>query len=389
MKELSIGLIGYGLLGNLARCAHRPDIGARVVALADVDEEAFPNFREQFGTDTFVTQDYRDLLARPEINAVIILSPDFLHEEHAVAALEAGKAVYLEKPMAITVEGCDHILRAAFQTRSRLYVGHNLRHHAVMRKLKELIDRGAIGEVKTGWCRHFVGYGGDFYFKDWHAERRRTTGLLLQKGTHDIDILHRLCGGYTKRVNAMGGLTLYDKVKNRRAPDERPDPVPNLENWPPLAQKGLNPNLYVEDLSMMLMELDNGVLCSYDQCHYTPDVWRNYTIIGTEGRLENFNDRPGEAVIRVWNRRTVFKGDGDEQHFVPKVEGGHGGADPVIMAEFLRFARDGGATETSPIAARNSVAAGCMATHSLRNRGVPCDIPPLDAEVATYFNRQS
>ena len=59
----------------------------------------------------------------------------------------------------------------------------------------EPYGRGHIGEVKAGWCRHFVGWGGDFYFKDWHADRTKSTGLLLQKGAHDIDVLHWLCGG--------------------------------------------------------------------------------------------------------------------------------------------------------------------------------------------------
>lgn len=386
---LKIGFIGYGARGNLVEQAHRPEHGSRVVALADPNEEAHARFRKEVGQEAWVTRDHRELVRRPELDAVVIVSPDFLHEEHAVAALEAGKAVYLEKPMAITVEGCDRILRASVKTGARLYVGHNLRHHLVFRKMKELVDGGAIGEVKAGWCRHFVAYGGDAYFKDWHAERAKSTGLLLQKGSHDIDILHWLCGGYTRRVNAMGALTLYDKVKARRAPDEKPDAKAKLENWPPLAQKGLHPNLDVEDLSMMFMELDNGVYCSYQQCHYTPDVWRNYTIIGTEGRLENFNDRPGEAVIRVWNRRTQYNPYGDEQHFIPKSEGSHGGADPAIMAEFLGFVREGGRTETSPVAARASVAAGCLATHSLRNGGIPCEIPPLDPALAAAFAAQN
>ncbi len=72
-----------------------------------------------------------------------------------------------------------------------------------------------IGEVKAAWCRHFVGWGGDFYFKDWHADRRNTTGLLLQKGAHDIDVLHWLCGGFTRRVNALGGLTVYGEIQDR------------------------------------------------------------------------------------------------------------------------------------------------------------------------------
>ncbi|MFE7394434.1 Gfo/Idh/MocA family oxidoreductase [Streptomyces sp. NPDC057582] len=78
--------------------------------------------------------------------------------------------------------------------------------------MRELIVNGAIGKVKAVWCRHFVGHGGDFYFKDWHADRRLTTGLLLQKGAHDIDVIHWLAGGYTRRVNAMGGLTVYGGI---------------------------------------------------------------------------------------------------------------------------------------------------------------------------------
>jgi predicted dehydrogenase len=389
MKDLRIGFIGYGARGNLLEQAHCPRRGARVVALADPSAEARQKFSAKLGSDAWTTKDHGELLRRPDLDAVVIVSPDFLHEEHAVAALEAGKAVYLEKPMAITVEGCDRILRASMENGARLYVGHNLRHHPVFRKMKELVDGGAIGQVKAGWCRHFVAYGGDFYFKDWHAERANTTGLLLQKGAHDLDILHWLCGGYSRRVNAMGALTLYGKARGRRRPEETPDAKAKLENWPPLAQTGLNPALDVEDLSMMLMELDNGVFCSYQQCHYTPDVWRNYTIIGTEGRLENFNDRPGEAVVRVWKRRVLYREEGDEQHFIPKVEGTHGGADPAIMAEFLRFAREGGKTETSPVAARASVAAGCLATHSLRHGGAPCDVPPLDPKVAAWFQRPS
>ena len=61
----------------------------------------------------------------------------------------------------------------------------------------------------------------------------------------------------------------------------------------------------------MNMRLDNGVLAAYQQCHFTPDYWRNYTVIGTEGRLENFGDGPGDTV-RVWNTgRSGYRADAD------------------------------------------------------------------------------
>jgi predicted dehydrogenase len=287
MQDLRIGVIGSGGRGSLARYAHRPGDGSRVVACCDVNEAAFERNRDWYGDDVALTTDYRELLAQ-DLDAVFVTTPDFLHEEHAVAALEAGKAVYLEKPMAITIAGCDRILRTAKEREGTLYVGHNMRHFAVILKMKELIDGGAVGEVKTAWCRHFVSYGGDAYYKDWHADRTKTTGLLLQKGAHDIDVLHWLCGGYAERVTAMGALTLYDQIADRHDASERGNPRFVQDHWPPLTQTGLNPVLDVEDVSMVLMRLDNGVLASYQQCHYTPDAWRNYTVIGTEGRIENF-----------------------------------------------------------------------------------------------------
>ena len=60
--------------------------------------------------------------------------------------------------------------------RAKLYLGHKLRQMPFVLKMKELIARGDNGELKAGWCGHFVGRGGDFYFKDWHADRTKSTG---------------------------------------------------------------------------------------------------------------------------------------------------------------------------------------------------------------------
>lgn len=383
-NEIRIGVIGVGGRGSLAGNAHQPEQGVRLVAGADVNAHFLESFQGKYGLDTFVTNDYRQLLARQDIDAVFITSPDFCHEEHAVAALSAGKAVYLEKPMAITIEGCDHILQAARDHKTKLYVGHNMRHFAVVRKMKELIDAGAIGQVKAGWCRHFVSYGGDAYFKDWHAERRLATGLLLQKGAHDIDVLHWLCGGYSQRVTAMGNLGVYNRLPGRgqRGSGDRAEWT---TLWPPAAQINLNERMDVEDLSMMLMELDNGVLASYQQCHYAPDCWRNYTILGDRGRIENYGDAPGQASVQLWNTRNdSFRPQGDEQFVIEKVEGSHGGADPLIVADFIGFLR-GGRPQTSPVAARYSVAAGCQATASLRSGSQPLPVPPLPPDLRAYF----
>jgi predicted dehydrogenase len=395
-RELRLGVLGFGLRGSLARLAHRPGNGSEVVALADPDgtvrteaATAFPGAR--------LSEDHRDVLHAPDVDAVLVLTPDHTHADLAGEALRAGKPVFVEKPLDITVERCDALLRTAYETGTRLYVGHNMRHMPVIRLMRDVIARGEIGEVKTIWVRHFVGYGGDWYFKDWHAERRHTTGLLLQKAAHDIDVLHWLAGGYARRVQALGDLMVYGDNPHRRAPGEpkHADWHTVDGHWPPHTQRGLNPVIDVEDVSLLNMRLDNGVLAAYQQCHFTPDYWRNYTVIGDAGRLENFGDEEG-AVVRVWNsRRSTYRAEADAEYAVPLAEEGaeggeeeeHGGADPLLIEEFLRFVREGGATDTSPVAARMAVAAGVRATESLRDGGTPREVPDLDPELIAYFER--
>ena len=385
-KELRIGVIGAGGRGGLALLAHQPENGVRLVAGCDIRPEALDEFKKNVGADAFVCKDYRELVARKDLDAVFVTTPDYWHEEHALAALDAGKSVYLEKPMTITIAGCDKVLRKAYEKKAKLYCGHNMRHMSVIRKMKELIEKGAIGQPKAAWCRHFVGYGGDAFFKDWHAERKYSTSLLLQKGAHDIDVIHWLCDGYSKRVTAVGGLTLYDQIKDRHPAGERGNAGWYVTNWPPLEQKQMNPIIDVEDVSMMLMELDNGVFASYQQCHYTPDAWRNYTIIGTEGRIENLNDN-GNCTVALWDRRCGYEAEGTVQYRIAPEEGGHGGADGHIIDEFLRYLRGEGKMSTSPIAARYSVAAGCLAAASIRGGNKPQDVPPVDPILEKYFSK--
>ncbi|GAA1441447.1 Gfo/Idh/MocA family protein [Leifsonia poae] len=383
--DVKIGVVGFGLRGHLALEAHRPGAGSAVVAVCDLSERSREEALAAF-PDAAVTASLEEFLAL-DLDAVMVLTPDDQHAAVAIPALEAGFAVFCEKPLAISIEDCDRILEAAHRTGSRLYVGHNMRHMPVIALMRSLIQEGRIGEVKAIWCRHFVGNGGDFYFKDWHADRSKSVGLLLQKGAHDIDVIHWLAGGYSSRVQAIGSLSVYGDIDDRRdRSGERMRDWFSLDNWPPTAAEGLNPVIDVEDISQVNMVLDNGALASYQQCHFTPDYWRNYTVIGTEGRIENFGDESG-AEVKLWNRRHQGAAPADETFVVPEAVGGHGGADGLLITEFVRFVRDGGATETSPVAARNAVAAGVVATESLRGDGRTLPVPTLVPELIDYFDQ--
>ncbi|MHB1156020.1 MAG: Gfo/Idh/MocA family protein [Phycisphaerales bacterium] len=384
MATIKIGSIGAGGRGRLCKLAHRPEEGYELAAVCDIKPDILAEYRKEFGDPLRVTADYKELLAWDDLDIIFVTTPDYWHEEHAVAALSRGKSVYLEKPMAITIAGCDRVLRTAKDNNARVYVGHNMRFFPVIEKMKQWIVEGRIGEVQAIWCRHFIDYGGDAYFKDWHSEQRYATGLLLQKGAHDIDVIHHLAGSHTIRTVGMGKLSVYNRITDRRDADT-PGCAKFGSTWPPLSQKQLSPIINVEDHSMMLMQMANGVQASYCQCHYTPDGMRNYTIIGTEGRIENigdYSDRSNWASVNLWNKRS---GGGARQgvytEAIPPLDGSHGGADPRIVSAFLEYVRTGKISGATAMDGRWAVAAGYLATLSMRQGNQPMDVPDLPTGV--------
>ena len=378
MDKLRIGVIGVSGRGGIANC-WQDNPRSEVVAGMDVNADYLAEFQQRMGEGVFLTTDHEALLDRKDIDAVCITSPDFTHETYAVAALEAGKHVFCEKPLAITTEGCDHILRAWKASGRHLMVGFNMRYMNIFRVMKEVIDSGAIGEPKAAWCRHFVGYGGRFYYHDWHARVDGTTSLLLQKGSHDLDMIHWLTGSYSKKVSAFGSLDFFggDKPNDLACPtcpDART--CPEYIEWPGHELCVFRQEVEVEDNQVMIMELENGIKASYLQCHFSPDYHRNYTIIGTEGRVEN-----SEPEMKVWvkTRRspTAWKALADRTYKVKEAEGTHGGADPVIAEDFLDMVLAGKEPLATPVAGRMSVATGCAGAASLRSGGGVIEIPPI------------
>lgn len=385
---LRVAVIGVGNRAYIGQHVPRVWSGARVVAAVDPTRSGRERAVQLFG-DVATYPDTAELLTADRVDAAIVTSPDDTHVGIALQLLRAGTPVFVDKPLATTVEDADAVVVAAEETGTPLYVGHNLRHWEVVKVMRGIIERGEIGDVAAIWVRHFVGNGGDYFFKDWHADRSRTGSLLVQKASHDIDVIHYLADGYTSRVVGMGDLMVYGGISDRR---EGTGGIASdwfsHSNWPPSTLTGLNPVVDVEDLSMMMMTLDNGVLASYQQCHFTPDYWRNYTVIGTEGRLENFGDTAG-GVVRVWNQRLEWQLGGHAEHVIEGDGGGHEAADIATLTEFFEHVANGAPTLGDAVAARQAVAVGALGAESLRHGSVPYDIPGLPSVLATNGAKRS
>lgn len=369
MKQVRMGVIGAGNRSLIAEYWHQPGGNSIVTAVADISLEALSDFKQRVNPEVFATTDYRELLAREDIDAVAILTPDHLHEEHAIAAFRAGKHVYCEKPLAITPEGCDRILDEWKQSGKHLMIGFNMRYMAMYQTMKEIIDSGVIGEVKAVWVRHFVGLGGYYYYHDWHGTRNHTTSLLLQKASHDIDIIHWLTGRYAEKVSAFGSLDYYggDKPNDLHCPEcELQSTCPEV-SFERMTQCAFREEIDVEDNSMVIMQLEGGIKASYLQCHFSPDYSRNYTFIGTKGRLEN--DDVNDKIYVKTRKSGSWHEMSDMVYEMKPMAGSHGGADPRICQDFINLVLFDKMPLTTPFAGRMSVAVGCAATESIRTGG--------------------
>lgn len=210
--ELRIGVVGCG---RAAASLHLPALarvrGASVVALADTDPGRLADLAARCpGAATYA--DSRALLSDARVDLVAVCVPVTQHAEIAAAALRAGKHLFVEKPLALTMEDCDRLVAEARRAEAagiRSAVGFNLRSHRLVRQAKELVAAGALGEielVRTLWTADWSGSTRP----SWHASRAGGGGALIEIGTHQADLWRWLLDGEVETVEAMSRSSAFD-----------------------------------------------------------------------------------------------------------------------------------------------------------------------------------
>ena len=155
--KIQFALIGAGGMGSGDTVTALATGLTKLVAVADIYDGRLTRAKERWGNDIFTTRDYREILARPDIDAVIIGTPDHWHSKIAVDAMAAGKDVYCEKPMVQKVDDGKPVIEAAKKYNRILQVGSQRVSSIVYQKAKDLIASGAIGQVnmvEAWWDRN-------------------------------------------------------------------------------------------------------------------------------------------------------------------------------------------------------------------------------------------
>ncbi len=180
---LNIGIIGCGLIGQ--KRAKSLGEGGRLVACADIDLNRAQSLA---GNQSKAFDNYQDLLALPEVDAVVVST---LHDSLAaitLAAIHSGKHVLVEKPAARHTRELEPVIAAANQIGVKVRVGFNHRYHRSMRKAKQLVDDGVLGDLM--FIRARYGHGGRVgYDKEWRSRPELSGGgELIDQGPHLIDL---------------------------------------------------------------------------------------------------------------------------------------------------------------------------------------------------------
>jgi predicted dehydrogenase len=181
---LRVGVIGAGIMGKMHCQAYRDYHRSEVVAVADVVEERARSLAGQWGIKSWYT-DYREMLEKEELDAVAVATPDQLHRAPSVDALEAGKHVLLEKPLATTLEDGRAIVEAVQRTGKILMVNHGLRQKQAVRMVKQAVAAGELGKVKHVLSTHHWRLKGPTQTISWAAETSLATFLL----SHTVDLV--------------------------------------------------------------------------------------------------------------------------------------------------------------------------------------------------------
>jgi predicted dehydrogenase len=253
---LKVGVIGCGYWGpNLIRNFIQLN-ESDVVRVADLEEHRLRRMKELYPSIE-TTKDYEDIVADPKIDIVAVATPVQTHFEFASKALSAQKHVFVEKPMAASVEEAEQLIQLAEKNQRKLMVGHTFLYTSAVQKMKAIIDSGELGEI--------------YYI----SSQRLNLGLFQQDinviwdlAPHDISIILYLLGQEPHSVSAIGS--------------------PHI-------------NPAIEDIAILSMDFSNGLVAFIQSSWLDPDKIRKMTVVGSKKMLVYDDVQPTEK-IRMYDK---------------------------------------------------------------------------------------
>jgi UDP-N-acetylglucosamine 3-dehydrogenase len=192
-QKIRYGIIGCGSIGlvyisELMRCSN-----SELLAVSDLRMEQLEKAVRQYAIPDVYTN-YKEMLIRDDIDAVIVATPDQMHEEHTIVSLESGKHVLCEKPMALTPDECRNMIRISGKTGRKLMIGQVCRYAPGFMLTKKLIDSGQIGELFFVESEYAHDYSNIKGIGSWRTDPEKLRHPVVGGGCHAVDLLRWIVG---------------------------------------------------------------------------------------------------------------------------------------------------------------------------------------------------
>jgi predicted dehydrogenase len=211
MMKLRFGLIGCGRIAQ--RHAEHINKQGKLVAVCDVVNERADALASQYGANAYYDVEEMLKANHGEIDVVSICSPNGLHAQHSIQALKSGYHVLCEKPMAISVNDCGEMIKAAEQANKRLFAIKQNRFNPPIVAVKQAIDEGRFGKIFSIQLSCFWNRNADYYANSWKGTQDLDGGTLYTQFSHFIDLLYWMIGDIKKVQSYMGNYSHRDIIE--------------------------------------------------------------------------------------------------------------------------------------------------------------------------------
>lgn len=334
-SKVRIGMIGTGgrLRGVVRRLLQSDTTGRlEIVAAYDPDSGSLDTLDQVFGKTVRRAASDEALINDPEVDWVFIGSWNSEHARQSVAALNAGKNVFCEKPLATEFEGCLAIRDAVARTGKTFAFGLVLRYSPHYVRLKEVLESGVIGKIISFEFNETLGFNhGGYIFGNWRRKRANAGTHLLEKCCHDIDLANWMIGSLPVQVASFGGRDFF--TPENQGEVERIGP--NAEGkaafslWPdPHHKNPFDGEADIFDNQVAILQYANGVRGTFHTNVNASLRERRFYICGTRGSIRaDLVSGIIEVRENGWTARSEV--------YDTNAGDGHGGGDEVMANSLL------------------------------------------------------
>jgi predicted dehydrogenase len=361
----------------------------QLVALADRDASRLHSALADLGSSMRAYDSMHALLQDPDVEAVIITTPDYTHRRLFDQALDAGKHVLCEKPMATTLEDALHMTKRAIAAPQIVQIGFMLRFAPFFVQLKQLLEAGTIGPLlQVSAVEAVEYYHGASFFRRWHRFRRQSGGLLVHKACHTLDVINWLVDAVPVWVSARGGTATFVSQPQAAARCGMCSLTATCAAayWSDLynytyqtREERAQPETAAADLCVYTTDKDsidhatvvaqyaNGVGLSFTFTTTGSRHERHLWLLGQQGQIRA-SQADGTITVEPL-------GEAPRTTVLPEaLRDEHGGGDAPLMEEFLACVGHGKRPTADVLAGLHSVALAIAATQSIDRDGAAVEL---------------